>query len=67
MSVLRFAKSNGYENVLYIGKWKGWDIFEPILHDGEISFTGVPLLIMKKGSIIKISTAEEAYEQQKTL
>lgn len=58
-----FAKQQGYDDVLPIGKWKGFDAYEPVFNSEEPSFIGVPLLILVKGDSIRMSTVEEAFEQ----
>lgn len=65
--VLAFAKAQGYTGALPLGKWRGYEIFEPVFEsDGstaEAPAIGVPLMIMKKGDEIRMSTVEEAYQQ----
>jgi hypothetical protein len=58
-----FAKQQGYDDVLSIGKWKGFDAYEPVFNGEEPSFIGVPLLILVKGDSIRMSTVDEAFEQ----
>ena len=58
-----FAKQQGYDDALSIGKWKGFDAYEPVFNGEEPSFIGVPLLILVKGDSIRMSTVEEAFEQ----
>lgn len=64
--VREFAKEHGYENVEYLNEWNGYDCYEPILKDGEMSFTGAPLIILddKKGNI-RMSTYDEATQHIK--
>lgn len=61
--VKAFAKKQGYDDVLSIGKWKGFDAYEPVFNGEEPSFIGVPLLILVKGDSIRMSTVDEAFEQ----
>ena len=61
--VKNFAKQQGYDDVLSIGKWKGFDAYEPVFNGEEPSFIGVPLLILVKGDSIRMSTVDEAFEQ----
>lgn len=58
-----FAKQQGYDDVFSIGKWKGFDAYEPVFNGEEPSFIGVPLLILVKGDSIRMSTVDEAFEQ----
>ncbi|HPZ43667.1 MAG TPA: hypothetical protein PL078_06635 [Bacillota bacterium] len=62
-TVIRFAKEQGYDNALYIGKWKGYDVYEPTLEGSGTFFVGPPLVILVKGQNIRMSTVEESYEQ----
>lgn len=59
--IKNFAKYHGYEDAKYIGKWREYKVYEPIFSKGEISYIGLPLVILvnKKGEI-RMSTDEEA-------
>lgn len=61
--VIEFAISQGYETALRLKNWKGFEVYEPIMKKDEVSFTGLPLLILVKGDEIRMSTPEEALEQ----
>lgn len=64
--VIKFAEEQGYKSVEYIGKWNGFDCYEPILIDDdseEPTLTGLPLLILVKDNEIRMSTPEEAMKQ----
>ncbi|MEG1561971.1 MAG: hypothetical protein RR323_06170 [Raoultibacter sp.] len=62
--IIKFAKSNGYEDVSPLGEWNGYEAFEPLyFSDGSTAITGPPLMILAKGETIRMSTPEEAYEQ----
>lgn len=61
--VKAFAKKQGYDDVLYLEKWKGFDVYEPVFDGDEPSFVGVPLVILVKGDTVRMSTVEEAFEQ----
>lgn len=58
-----FAKAQGYDDVSYIGRWKEYEAYEPVYSGDDVSFVGVPLLILVKGDSIRMSTVEEAFEQ----
>lgn len=59
-----FAISQGYTTATYLCEWNGFDCYEPIVDEKEISFIGLPLLILvdKKGNI-RMSTPDEALQQ----
>ena len=64
--IIAFAKKNGYDGVLPLGKWREYDAYEPTFNgatEEEPSFVGPPLMILVKGEEIRMSTEEEAYEQ----
>ncbi len=61
--VIEFAISQGYETALRLKNWKGFEVYEPIMKKDEVSYTGLPLLILVKGDEIRMSTPEEALEQ----
>lgn len=64
--ITAFAKKNGYDGVLPLGKFKDYDAYEPIFDNAteeEPVFTGPPLMILVKDDQIRMSTVEEAYEQ----
>ena len=64
--IVAFAKENGYDGVVPLGRWKEYDAYEPTF-DGtsekNLAFVGPPLMILVKGEEIRMSTVEEAFEQ----
>lgn len=64
--IIAFAKKNGYDGVLPLGKWREYDCYEPIF-DGateeEPAIVGPPLIILVNGNEIRMSTEEEAFQQ----
>ena len=61
--ILKFAKKQGYDEISYLGKWKEYEVYEPMFdYDGE-SFVGLPLIILVKGDEIRMSTPEESLQQ----
>jgi len=56
--IVAFAKEQGYDSASSIGKWKGYDIYEPLFKGDQVSFVGLPLMIMARGDIIRMSTGE---------
>ena len=64
--IIEFAKQNGYDGVFPLGKWKGYDAYEPTFDfssEKEPALVGPPLMILVKGDEIRMSTVEEAFEQ----
>lgn len=58
-----FAKEQGYDNAVYLGKWRGYDVYEPVFNGDEVSIVGLPLIILVKGDVVRMSTVDEAFEQ----
>lgn len=64
--IIQFAKSNGYDGAIPLGKWRGYDAYEPTFEGADeeaVAHVGPPLMILAKGDEIRMSTVEEAYEQ----
>lgn len=64
--IIAFAKKQGYDGISPLGKWRGYDAYEPTFNgtDEETpAFVGPPLMILVKGNEIRMSTVEEAYAQ----
>lgn len=64
--ILDFAKKEGYDHIRYIGKWRGYDSYEPLVKGASKenpAIIGLPFTILVKGDMIRMSTAEEAMEQ----
>lgn len=63
-SIDKFAKSQGYETAEYLCEWRGFKCYEPIVAEGEMSYVGLPLLVLEDGKgNIRMSTPEEAMQQ----
>jgi len=61
-AILKFAKEQGYNDIIYLNKWNGYDVYEPVFSLGEVAFVGPPLVILVKDKTIRMSTVEEAYQ-----
>ena len=61
--VVSFAKKQGYSSAKFLNNWNGFEVYEPIYHENDTSFIGVPLVILVKDDIIRMSTLDEAFEQ----
>lgn len=62
-AVISFVKQQGYDNAVYLGKWKDYDVYEPVFDCADVSFVGLPFIILAKGDAVRMSTSEEAFEQ----
>lgn len=59
--VVEFAKKQGYKTAEFVTKWKGYDVYEPVFSD-ELSYIGLPLWILVKGSEIRMTDEKECFE-----
>ena len=60
--IVAFAKRNGYDNVISLGKWREYDAYEPVMAgatEENPAYTGPPLLILVVEDTIRMSTPEE--------
>lgn len=59
--IIEFAKANGYKGAIFLKKWKDYNCYEPSMGDG-VQMVGLPLVIMEKDGVIRMSTPDEAME-----
>lgn len=52
-NIIRFAQNSIYDTAEYIGKWKGYAVYEPGFNDNEPRFIGLPSFILVKGDSIR--------------
>jgi hypothetical protein len=60
--IREFAKSQGYKNVQYLGKWREYDVYEPLTGEG-VACIGLPFIVLVQGDTIRMSTEKEAFQQ----
>lgn len=51
--ILKFVQKSIYDTAKHIGKWKGFEVWEPGFSDGKPRFLGFPQFILVKGDAIK--------------
>lgn len=61
-NVIQFAKTNGYDSVIYRGKWNGYKVYEPILDGEETAFIGLPYVILVNSLEMRMCTQEECFK-----
>lgn len=63
--IIEFAKQQGYDDVLPLGKWRDYHAYEPVFNGSEEdpAIVGPPLIILVRGDEIRMSTEDEAYQQ----
>lgn len=59
--VLEYAKKMGYEGAYFRMEWKGYSVYEPVYSD-ELSYIGLPLMILEKDGKIRMTDVDEAFE-----
>ena len=56
-----YAIAHGYNEIKYIGNWKNYKVYTPYMSNDEISYVGLPLVILVSNeSEIRMSTSDEA-------
>lgn len=61
-SAIEMARNSVYDNARYLGKWKGFDVYEPVFEDDEDHFIGLPEFILAKNGSIRWTTGiDEAF------
>jgi len=51
--IVKFAQSSIYDTADYIGKWNGYDVYEPGWNDDEPHCVGFPSFILVKDDNIR--------------
>ena len=49
----KMAREVGFHDVKYVGKWKGYDVIEPIFTDNETHCIGFPQYILCKDGVLR--------------
>lgn len=60
-SVLKYAKSIGYEKILHRTEWEGMSVYEMILENPNLC-VGIPQFVLVKSRKFRIASVEEAYK-----
>lgn len=64
--ITAFARAQGYDGVLPLAPWRGYEVYEPTFAgESEDDFlpVGPPLVILVQGETIRMSTEEEAFQR----
>lgn len=56
---VEMARQSIYDGAKFIGKWKGYDVYEPTFDDDEPRFIGFPQFILAKSDIVRWCTDDE--------
>ncbi|MCM1293212.1 MAG: hypothetical protein NC111_04960 [Bacteroides sp.] len=51
--IIQFAQKSIYDTTEHIGKWNGFDVYEPGWDDDLPHYTGFPTFILVKGDKIR--------------
>lgn len=57
----RVAVTCGFDNVVYRGEWKGYKVYDPKTEDGEVAYTGLPVMILVKDGTGRLTHGEEIF------
>jgi hypothetical protein len=58
----KMAQKSIYDDVKYLGKWNGYDVYEPTFNDDEDHFIGIPQFLLAKGKILRwTKTNDESF------
>jgi hypothetical protein len=49
----KMAQKSIYDDVKYLGKWNGYDVYEPTFNDDEEHCIGIPQFLLAKGKILR--------------
>lgn len=52
-SAIEMAQKSIYDSARYLGKWKGFDVYEPVFEDDEVHFVGQPEFILAKNGSMR--------------
>lgn len=58
--IKKFAIDNGYDDVEFLGRWEGFEVYYPFFNDDESHIIGLPLKILVKDDDIRISEPDES-------
>ena len=64
--ITAFARAQGYDGVLPLGTWRGYEVYEPTFAGvGMDDFlpVGPPFVILVQGETIRMSTEKEAFQR----
>ena len=56
------AKKNGYETAEFLFNKNGYNVYEPIMKVGEVSYIGLPHTILVKSDKIRMTEYPECFE-----
>ena len=59
---IAFAKKKGYETAEFLFNKNGYNVYEPIMKVGEVSYIGLPHTILVKGYKIRMTEYPECFE-----
>lgn len=54
----KMAQEEGFDDVRLAGKWKAYDVMEPVCHDDEPQYTGFPQYILVKDGKMRWTESE---------
>lgn len=56
---VQMSKQSIYDGARFIGKWNGFDVYEPTFAGNEPRFIGFPQFILAKSGVVRWCTEDE--------
>lgn len=60
-NVKNWAKDLGYDDVVFLKKWKEYDLYAPKF-DGKSVYTGTPIYFLEKNNMVRYATNDETWK-----
>ena len=58
----KIAEEVGCDKAVYRGEWKGYKVYSPETEDGEIAYTGLPVMILVKDGKWRLTEGKEIFD-----
>lgn len=58
----KIAKEIGFDKAVYRGEWQGYKVYAPETEDGEVAYTGLPVMILVKDGKGRITEGKEIFD-----
>lgn len=58
-TIIDLAKSYEFDGAEFLTEWNGYQVFTPIISDGDAPTVGEPILVLYDGKDTRVATREE--------
>ena len=58
----KIAEEVGCDKAVYRGEWQGYKVYSPETEDGEIAYTGLPVMILVKDGKWRLTEGKEIFD-----